>query len=252
MTTPKIKPVLAAKVHSTNASLIADVARLGWLHKDLRTLDPTYGKSGAWWKTWRPDDLVWRNRKVDGSDFTAMEFDDRSFPQIAYDPPYVAPGGRKTTGMAKMHSDYGMDDTPPTPALLQDLINAGLDEVWRVLEPRPSGEAPGGIALVKCQNYVWSGSLFLGAHLTMAHAIEIGFEIVDEFIHVDDAPRPQPERTRKCPTCKGEVRGDDYRPCSECDGTGRVKSRQHHASHNFSNLIVLRKPRDRRNRSARP
>jgi hypothetical protein len=229
--------VLAAKVHRTNASLIADVARLGWLQKDYRTLDPTFGL-GNWWTTWRPDDLTTRTRKIDGSDFTAMEFPDDSFEAIGYDPPYVAPGGRKTTGMAAMHSAYGMDDTPPTPDLLQDLIDCGLRECFRVVEPRRKKR--GGVVLVKCQNYVWSGRMFLGAHRTMQTALDIGFTVLDEFIHIDDAPRPQPERTRKCPI-KHEP-GDEAALCAMCEGTGRIASRQHHARRNLSNLIVLAKP----------
>lgn len=36
-------PVLSIQKWPSNGHLIADCARLGYLHKDWRTLDPTYG-----------------------------------------------------------------------------------------------------------------------------------------------------------------------------------------------------------------
>lgn len=41
-------PVLAATAWKTNADLIVDCARLGYLRKEWITLDPTYGR-GLWW-----------------------------------------------------------------------------------------------------------------------------------------------------------------------------------------------------------
>ena len=37
------EPILAIAKWSSNAALIADCARLGYLRKEWRTLEPTYG-----------------------------------------------------------------------------------------------------------------------------------------------------------------------------------------------------------------
>jgi hypothetical protein len=57
-------PVAAAKRWPTNAHLIADVARLGYL--DGRVIDVTYGEHGGFWKVWRPEHLVAHDLVTDG------------------------------------------------------------------------------------------------------------------------------------------------------------------------------------------
>ena len=106
-----------------------------------------------------------------------------------------------------MHAAYGMDGAPLTPQGVQDDINAGLDECYRVVKK-------GGIVLVKCQNYVTSGKLWPGTFLTWEFAGNcVGFQLVDHLTHVS-GPRPQPE--------------------------GRP---QQHARRNSSDLLVLRRPK---------
>jgi hypothetical protein len=48
-------PVLAVAAWPTNAELIADVARLGYIRG--RVWDATYGR-GVWWKLYRPACLL--------------------------------------------------------------------------------------------------------------------------------------------------------------------------------------------------
>lgn len=211
MTDQASAPVLAASRWRSNAELIADCARLGYLRREWLTLDPTYGR-GVWWKQWRPDQLVTctdrapveveadRNRV----DFRALPFDDAVFDAVAYDPPYVSVGGRRTTGIADMHDRFGLTHAPTSPAGVQQLINDGLAEMHRVVKPR-------GIVLVKCQDYISSGRLWLGTHHTLTHAIALGFDVIDRLEHVTH-PRPQP--------------------------AGR---RQVHARRNLSTLFVLQK-----------
>lgn len=200
--------VLAANDWPTNADLIADVAAL-YIGDDDRVLDATYGR-GRWWTSYRPRHLQTNDANPErGANF---RFDFRDFPPswgsmfdvVAYDPPYVCVGGRKTTGLPDMHDAYGLTDAPTSPAKLQDMIDAGLDEVHRVLRP-------GGLALVKVQDYVSSGKLWIGTHHTLTHALALGFECIDRMEHYG-APRPQPG--------------------------GR---RQVHARRNLSTLFVLRK-----------
>lgn len=203
--------VYSATKWPSNAELIADVARLGYLKPDVLTLDPTYGR-GTWWKQWQPDCLVKHDRKIDGSDFRDLPYPDDTFHQIAYDPPYVCVGGRKTTGIADHHDRFGLTDAPKTPDELQQLINDGLDEMRRLITPR-------GTLLVKCQNYITSGHLFLGAHDTLTHALKLGFRVTDWFEHLNNGSA-QPKKNR--------------------DGSPR---RQVHARRNHSTLYVLRAPR---------
>lgn len=215
-------PVLAAHAWPTNGHLIADVARLGYLRRTDVVLDPTYG-NGVWWSVWEPEHLVSHHRATDGSDFRRLPYDDASFDAIAYDPPYVCPGGRKTSTTQNMHRRYGMDegrDDPlfTTPAELQALIDDGLTEMVRLVRP-PRTKTEGGIILVKCQDYIWSGALWEGVARTRGHAVALGCTVVDSFVHLG-TPGPQ--------------------PTTNPDGTPR---RQVHARRAHSTLLVLRAPK---------
>jgi hypothetical protein len=198
-------PVLAATRWATNADLIVDCVRLGYLRDDWHTLDPTF-EGGRWWTLWRPDNLTAHNRDEDGTDFRDLPYPAGTFDAIAYDPPYVSVGGRTTTGLPEFHARYGMEDAPSSPAALQALINDGLTEMARLVQP-------GGVVLVKCQDYVSSGRLWLGTHWTLTHGLSLGLVCIDRLEHVT-SPRPQP--------------------------AGR---RQVHARRNLSTLFVLRKCR---------
>lgn len=202
--------VLAATPWNSNADLIADCTELGYLRKDWLTLDPTYG-TGRWWKQWRPDrlvtsDLDQRSKSCLHADFTRLPFRAGMFDAVTYDPPYVCVGGRRTSGIESMYDGYGLIRAPRTPAALQELIDAGLTECERVL-------CGGGILLVKCQDYVSSGKLWLGTYYTLQWARILGMKCVDRLEHISGV-RPQPP--------------------------GR---RQAHARRNLSTLFVLRKGR---------
>lgn len=205
--------IFAATPWSSNGALIVDCVRLGYLRVVARTLDPTYGK-GNWWTEWRPEHLVHHDRKLDGTDFRALPYPNASFEQITYDPPYVCVGGRTSSGIPDMHDAYGLTDAPRSPVALQTLIDDGLTEMRRLVDGR-------GIVLVKCQDYVSSGKLWLGTHHTLTHALSLGFECVDRLEHIS-GPRPQPtNRTR-------------------ADGRPVV---QQHARRNLSTLFVLKAPK---------
>ena len=189
----------------TNAAMIKDVARLGYLRQEWHTLDATPGRL-AWWRCWKPDDLVCRWWKDEaGWDFRNMDYEDETFDAVVLDPPYVSVGGRTTTGIGEMHAAYGMGDAPTTPGGVQADIDAGLLECFRVVKK-------GGIVLVKVQSYVTSGKLWPGTFYTWRYADLIGFQLVDHLNHISGA-RPQP--------------------------AGR---RQVHARRNQSDLLILRRP----------
>lgn len=181
-------PVLAASPWHTNAHLIEDVARLGYLQAGWVTLDPTYGR-GLWWARWRPDVLVAHDLRLDRVDFRALPEADSTFDAAAFDPPYVSVGGRETTKIRDLHDRYGLGDAPPSPAGVQADIDDGLAELCRVLRP-------GGMALVKCQDYISSGTYQPGTHWTLTTALRLGFVLVDRLEHVAGV-RPQPPGRRQ-------------------------------------------------------
>jgi hypothetical protein len=211
--------VLAATSWQSNADLIADVHQLGYLRDDDHVLDPTYEK-GTWWNRWRPEKLTTHHRTKDGSDFRSLPYPDGNFDAVAFDPPYVCPGGRKTSTIQPMFDRYGMNEGGAedpdfrTPAELQQIINDGLNEMSRVVQTslrralHPT--APNGIVLVKCKDYIWSGQLWTGTHHTLTHALNLGLILEDRLEHIG-TPGPQSQ------------------------------TRQVHARRNLSTLLVLRK-----------
>ncbi|HEY5025566.1 MAG TPA: hypothetical protein VII76_11375, partial [Acidimicrobiales bacterium] len=158
---------------------------LGYLRTDWLTLDPTYGR-GNWWKTFRPEQLVTHDAQLDGVDFRQLPHADNTFDCAVFDPPYICIGGRKTTNLGDFHDRYGILETPRTAQGLQDLMNAGLTEVYRVVRP-------GAFVLMKCQDYVTGGGLWPGTHHSTTHALSLGFKLFDRLEHVSKNPRPQPK-----------------------------------------------------------
>lgn len=207
------KPIIAATNWPTNGDLIADVAALYFpeLAVTDSVLDPTYGR-GLWWTKYRPPFLV-TNDIVPGRADYACDFRELpaqwagKFDVVAYDPPYVCVGGRETTGIPDLHDRYGLTDAPKSPKDLQILMNQGLNEMKRVTRP-------GGLILMKCQDYISSGKLWPGTYWTLGWAHEVlELELIDRFEHIGHA-RPQPPNRR-----------------------------QVHARRNLSTLFVFRKAR---------
>lgn len=207
--------VLEVQEWPSNAELIQAAFDLHvwpkkWAVDGMQVLDMTFGR-GIWWKWNTPEgitvDLVGNDIKRNGYDYRAMPMVDSTFDVIAFDPDYVAPGGRKTSTIPEFNDRYGLKDQYESPATLQVSINAGISEMARLLRPQRIG-------LVKCTNYISSGKLWLGEHYTIQHALTEGLVVEDIFVHMSGTG-PQPDRPN---------------------------SRQHHARSNSSRLIVLRKP----------
>ncbi len=223
--------VLAVTKWRTNGAMIATCAQLGLLRPQDRVLDPTY-EGGLWWSDFRPIELVALNRDIDGSDFRKLDYPDASFDAVAYDPPYVCAGGRETTTVPEFHQRYGMEDAPRTPAGVQQQINDGLTEMWRLLKPSAVRTLdplrPNGVCIVKTQNYISGGKLQPSVFDTYNHALGLGFTLWDQFEHLSGS-RPQPLTNR--------------------DGSPR---RQVHAHRNHSTTLVLRKPPAPKQRKPKP
>lgn len=178
--------VLAATKWRTNAQLIDDVRALGYIKPHDRVLDVTYG-CGGWWKVYRPEHLDFHDIILDGVDFRDLPEEDDSYDVVAFDPPYVCPGGRETSTISNFYQRYGLRDTPRTPSELQRYNNEGLKECLRV---------SCGYVFAKCKDYVSGGKLFLGTHWTLSCALDNGAELVDKLVHLGN-PGPQPPGRRQ-------------------------------------------------------
>jgi hypothetical protein len=186
-TKTKPKLVMAATEWSSNAEMVKDLVTLGYFKPKSKVLDPTYGK-GTWWKEYRPANLTTHDLKHDGVDFRNLPEPDKHFDIVAFDPPYIAVGGRTTSTIKDFNGRYGLHSTPKTPEGLQTFINEGINELYRVLKPR-------GLLMVKCCDYVSSGKLFPGSHYTLEHALSHNFSLVDRLYYIRK-PGPQSQTSQ--------------------------------------------------------
>lgn len=169
---------MAIHAWKSNAHLIADCARLGYLRKGWRTLDCTYGL-GTFWKLWRPDSLFVSDLNpqkcpagecVDFrcADFRHLPWSDRFFDCVVFDPPYKLNG----TPTEAVDARYGVDEVDTRQGRM-DLIRDGLTECARVL-----GD---GYLLMKCQDQVNGGKVRWQTYEFTKHAESLGLELVDRF-----------------------------------------------------------------------
>lgn len=186
VSTEAAAPILAVGSWRTNADLIADCARLGYLRDEWSTLDPTYGL-GTFWRKWRPNRLIGTDLDPSKSctfrisvDFTAIPWTDHSFDAVVFDPPYKLNGKPEAAGLR-----YGTRD-PATPAERLDLIARGVAECARVLDR--------GCLLVKCQDQVVSGRVVWQTDLVTSVAETSGLAKVDRFDFLSYRPQPPGRR----------------------------------------------------------
>lgn len=235
--------VMATQKWASNAEMIADVAKLGYIARDKRTLDPTYGR-GTFWKVFRPAKLVTHNMAQDGVDFRDLPYRARSFDTVVLDGPYKL-NGKPTP---EVDARYGVD----VPSRWQDriqLIIDGMTECERVL--RPSTRDMDRHLLVKCQDQVVSGKNVWQTDIFTIHAAELGLVKVDRFNFLSYRAQPS-NRTKKCQSCDGGRHPENFdgtprydKSCTDCGGEGKIRSKQQHAANNMSSLLVFQKPRSK-------
>lgn len=175
-------PVLATKQWPTNAHLIADVAKLGYL--DGHVLDATYGE-GNFWTVWRPERLTTMDRYKPAdvrADFSDPPFPELSFDSVVFDPPYKLSG---TPALGQFDDRYGIGIATPARlrmALILDGVYSCATLARRYL-------------LVKCQDQVVSGKVTWQTDEIMRELYAEGaWEKVDRF---DFIYTPRPQRGRQ-------------------------------------------------------
>jgi hypothetical protein len=177
----------------TNAELIADVARLGYIGG--RVWDATYGR-GVWWNAHRPLDLVASD--IDPAlsplgiavDFTCPPARLGRFDTIAFDPPYKLNGTPDPANDAR----YG------THVVLSWQDRHALIELGIVAQAGMLN--PGGHLLLKCQDQVCSGQVRWQTKVFAERAESCGLRQVDRFDMIGHA-RPQPMDGRLQRTAHG-------------------------------------------------
>lgn len=180
--------VLAAQRWPTNAHLIEDVARLGYITDDDLVLDMTYGR-GGFWTRYRPPRLVTVDINTPAhlrADNRRLPVRDRAFDVAVFDPPYKLNG---TPALGDFDARYGIEEVTRWQDRM-DRIDGGLIAAWRAL-------AIGGRLLVKCQDQVCSGQVrWQTDHITHVARV-LGMVKVDRF-DLLGTHRPQPPgRTQK-------------------------------------------------------
>lgn len=172
--------IYAATAWPSNAEMIADCARLGYLHADWRTLDPTFGE-GVFWKLFRPLDLVTHDLAHDGVDVRALPYADREFRAVVFDPPY------KLNGTPSAPDErYGVHVRANRESRLA-LIRDGTIECARVCNE---------MLLVKCQDQVEGGKVRWQSRMVADAGEAHGFRLV-QMLHKLNRPRPQPAGRRQ-------------------------------------------------------
>lgn len=171
-------PVLSVGSWRSNAHMIADVARLGYL--DGRVLDATYGE-GAFWRVWRPSTLTTNDlyKPADHRyDYRELPFGDRSFDAVIFDPPYRL-SGRRDRGM--LDTRYGTEHRKSRDEVLGELVD-GAVECHRVASQW---------CLVKCQDQVEGGRVRWQTRI-VADAVEAAGGVLWDRFDLVTTPRPQP------------------------------------------------------------
>lgn len=172
--------ILSIGVWRSNAEMIADVARLGYL--DGRVLDATYG-DGGFWKVWQPEILHTNDlhkpaahNRYDYKNFVA--FPDCMFDAVVFDPPYKLSG---TPALGEQDARYGTDRRTSRDEVMTD-IRDGAIECYRVCRRH---------LLVKVMDQVEGGRKRWQTDMVTQAIEELGGRKIDRF-DIALAGRAQP------------------------------------------------------------
>lgn len=182
MPAPAAAEVLAFDRWATNAHLIEDVARLGYLRREDAILDPTWGR-GVFWKRWQPDVLVGSDLELEKSpvgrsvDVRWMPyFRTGSFDVVVFDPPY------KLNGTGAEHEDrFGVAGPYVSRWERFEVAELGLEECARIARRA---------VLLKCQSQVNGGDVRWQDIDFTNYAAGLGLELVQRFWKIGHRPQP--------------------------------------------------------------
>jgi len=174
--------VFTAQHWVTNADMIVDVARMGYL--DGSVLDATWG-SGNFWTKYRPPDLtgcdIDEQKSYIGSvDIRHMPFIDGHFDNVVCDLPYRLNG---TPDRGDFDERYGIEVVTRWQDRYQLILDA-IPECARVAKKR---------VLLKCQDQVCSGVKRWQTMDFTNHAAKFGLVLEDRFdlLHTPRVQRSQ-------------------------------------------------------------
>ena len=176
--------ILTATRWPTNAALIADAARLGYI--DDHCLDTTYGE-GKFWTEFKPKALI-KNDKYKGGDGDVTNFDvtrppmhlEGLFPTVVFDPPYRLNG---TPDLGEFDDRYGTDQKVRWQDRLE-LVVEGSVGASRMVRSK-------GTLLVKCMDQVVSGKKVWQTHLVTNAVTESGDFTLEDRMDMLITPRKQ-------------------------------------------------------------
>lgn len=175
--------ILAIGTWNTNAELIADVAKLGYL--DGSVLDATFGE-GGFWKVWVPEEIRTNDKHKKAQhreDYRAMGWENNAFDVVVFDPPYKLNG---TPALGEQDERYGTTGRTSRDEVMED-IRLGAIECYRVCRRH---------LLVKCMDQVEGGKMRWQTDMVTRAIEELGGRKVDRF-DIPTAGRPQPGGRRQ-------------------------------------------------------
>jgi hypothetical protein len=155
-----------------NGGLIASIAPL---YLTGSVVDVTYGK-GMWWQRFTPEPFAFHDLVIDGVDFRALPYPDRSWDAVCFDPPYIPSRAPETsTKRGSTHrTAYGLA-VRRSRVELEALIADGLAECSRVARQW---------VLAKCCDYAENPSTFRLGHIsTIAAGERAGLRVHDLIVH---------------------------------------------------------------------
>lgn len=208
---PPTSSVMSFAGRRTNAEAIRDLARMGILKPEDRTIDLTYGL-GRFWTLWQPEDLLRADldpaRSHDfpgGLDAEYTGLPESSFDVVVVDPEYKLNGTANRGGPADGDADYGVGgEYVPWQERMAKMLRE-LTEANRLVKPK-------GKVVYKCQSQVCSGQVRWQEFDAHQHAL--GLKMLHRTtLYVEGYRAQPPGRTQK------------------------------HAANNFSAMLVFEKGR---------
>jgi len=177
--------VLAHNPGRSNATLILNVHRLGYIRDEDTVLDTTYGQ-GTFWRKYRPallvtNDLDPATDATFHEDFRALPFEARQFDVVVFDPPYKLNG----TPSGPMDDRYGVG----TYTRWQDRMDLCVQGI------ATCAAVCSRTLLIKCMDQVVSGRVRWQSRIFADVAEGCGFRLEDMLLM--PSGRPQPEGRRQ-------------------------------------------------------